>query len=362
MDNFISVRDFENHALSVLEPTVKNYYLGGTKAEETTKLNIDSFKKFRIRPKVLRNVSKRDISTTILGEKVSMPLGVSPTAHQRWAHLCGERASAKATESIGTIFILSSYSNCTIQEVAKAAPNAIKWQQLAIHKDRDCTRHIVQTAEIAGFKAIVVSVDYPILSKSSTSKIKITKDARFCIYEDYYLSKNSQNDLGDIFSRVKTIIDDSVTWQDLLWLKSITQLPIVVKGVLTAEDAVLAVNHGASAILVSNHGGRQLTSTISSIEALPEIVAAVGNKVEVYVDGGVRHGTDVFKALAVGAKMVFVGRPIIWGLVCDGEKGARAVLDLLYAEIEETFALAGCRNVHEVTRDLVKHKSLYSHL
>ncbi|XP_008207594.1 peroxisomal (S)-2-hydroxy-acid oxidase-like [Nasonia vitripennis] len=362
MDNFTKVQDFENHALSILKPSTRDYYAYGAGEGITLKQNREAFKRLRIRPRVLRNVSKRDISTTILGEKISMPVGVSPTAKQKLAHPDGESANARAAEAANTIFILSTYSNTTIQDVGKAAPNAVKWFQTTVLKDRDCILHCIRRAEQAGFKAIVMTVDNPIILKSKISKSNnASSDVRNAVYEDYFLTKTSGKGLDNFDQCVRQSIDDSLTWEAVGWIKSVTHLPIVLKGILTAEDAVLAANHGASAIIVSNHGARQLDGSPATIEALPDIVNAVQDKLEVYLDGGIRQGTDVFKALALGARMVFIGRPMLWGLACGGEEGVRAVLETMRREVSETFALTGCSNVQQVGKDSVVHESYYSY-
>ncbi|OXU29923.1 hypothetical protein TSAR_004386 [Trichomalopsis sarcophagae] len=364
MDSFRRLDEFENHAVSVLPPSIRDYYVNGAGEGHTLKINREAFRRLRIRPRLLRNVSNRDVSTTVLGQKVSMPLGVSPTGKQRLAHPSAECATAKATESAETVFILSAFSSTRIQEVAKAAPKGIMWMQTMLHSDRDCTLHCVRRAEEAGFKAIVLTIDNAVLPKNKAHILDDIPDLSTAVYEDYFLTKMTAEEMGNVHLQIRKIIDQSLTWEAVEWMTSVTKLPIVVKGVLTSEDALLAVKHGASAILVSNHGARQLDGTPAPIEALPEIVKAVGDKVEVYVDGGVRQGIDVFKALAIGARMVFIGRPMLWGLACGGEEGARAVLEIMRREIDETFALAGCSNVEQISRDkdLVVHESYYSRL
>ncbi|XP_032456542.1 hydroxyacid oxidase 1-like [Nasonia vitripennis] len=279
-----------------------------------------------------------------------MPLGVSPTGQQTLAHPDGECANAKAVEAAKTIFILSSFSDTSIEDVARATPQAMKWLQMSVQKDRDCTLHCIRKAEKAGFKAIVMTVDYPIIPKYKVDNSRAAAKQKNAIFGDYIRFKNFDENLDDL-EHILKLIDDSLTWEVIDWIKSVTKLPIILKGIMTSEDALLAAKHGASAILVSNHGARQLDGLPATIEVLPEIVKAVGNKLEVYLDGGVRQGIDVF-----------VGRPMLWGLACGGEKGARAVLEIMRQEIIETLALTGCHNVQQVTKDLVVHESYYSHL
>ncbi|XP_011505949.1 PREDICTED: hydroxyacid oxidase 1 [Ceratosolen solmsi marchali] len=366
MARFVCIQDFENSAMNNLAPVVRDYYKSGAGEENTLRWNKEAFKQIRIRPRVLRDVSKRDIGTKVLKQNVSMPLGVSPTAMQRMAHPDGECATARATQAAKTVFILSTISTSSIEEVAKAAPEAIKWFQLYVYFDRNVTLNLIRRAEKADFKALVLTVDTPMFGdrrRDIKNKFTLPNHLRLANFEGFLSRKINSTTKGSGLSEyVTNLFDDSLNWQVIKWLKSVTNLPIVLKGVLTSEDALLGVKYGADAIMVSNHGARQIDGTPATIEVLPEIVQAVGKKVEVYLDGGVTQGTDVFKALALGAKMVFFGRPILWGLACGGEKGARTVLELMRREIDLAFALTGCSNVNQVTKDMVKHKSYYSHL
>ncbi|XP_076659754.1 hydroxyacid oxidase [Halictus rubicundus] len=366
MSQFVCVEDYEKHAIKHLPPAARDYYNSGAGEQFSLRLNIEAFRKYRIRPRFLRDVSKRDLSTTILGEKISMPVGVAPSAMQRMAHPDGELANARAAEAAGTIYTLSTIATSSVEEVAEAAPKGIKWFQLYIYRDRDVTRNLVKRAERAGFKALVLTIDAPIFGDRRAdirNKFSLPSHLRMANFEGVLSHGVNETKAGSSLNEyVMNLFDASLSWEDIKWLKSITSLPIVLKGILTPEDALLAIESGAKAIIVSNHGARQVDSIPASIEALPEIVKAVHGKVEVYMDGGVRQGIDVFKALALGAKMVFCGRPILWGLSHSGEQGARNVLEIFRKEIDVAFALTGCRSVKEVTRDMVKHQSYYSHL
>lgn len=366
MSKFICIQDFEKHAQTSLTPAVRDYYNSGAGDQYTLKLNIEAFKKYRIKPRFLRDVSKRDLSTTILGEKISMPLGVAPAAMQRMAHPEGECANARAAEAHGTIYVLSTISTSSIEEVAEAAPNAIKWFQLYIYNDRNITVNLVRRAERAGFKALVLTVDAPLFGDRRAdirNKFSLPSHLKLGNFQGELSTKIKSAKNGSGLSEyVMNLFDASLQWEDIAWLRSITKLPLVLKGVLSAEDAELAIQHGAAAIVVSNHGARQVDTLPATIEALPEIVDAVRGRIEVYMDGGVRQGIDVFKALALGAKMVFAGRPLLWGLSQGGEEGAKHVLEIFRKEIDLAFALTGCRSVSEITRDMVKHESYYSHL
>ncbi|KAK0179654.1 hypothetical protein PV327_005388 [Microctonus hyperodae] len=273
----------------------------------------------------------------------------------------------KAAEAVGTIFIQSTISTCSVEEIAKAAPNAIKWFQLYVYYDRDITLDLIKRIEHAGFKAIVLTVDTPIFGVRRAdvrNKFVLPSHLKLANFNGNLSTKINNAKAGSGLNEyVTNLFDDSLSWQDIDWLISITQLPIIVKGILTAEDALLAADKGVKAIIVSNHGARQIDGTPATIDVLPEIVKVVGGRVEIYLDGGIRQGTDVFKALALGAKMVFIGRPMIWGLAQGGEKGAKAVLELMKKDIDQTFALTGCRSVADITRNMVVHESYYySHL
>lgn len=362
----ICIEDFQKYADQNLTPSVRDYYNSGAGEQFSLKLNTEAFKKYRIRPRFLRNVSKRDLSTTILGEKISMPLGIAPAAMQRMAHPEGECANVRAAQGAGTIYILSTISTSSIEEVAEAAPNAIKWFQLYIYKDRNVTINLVGRAERAGFKAIVLTVDAPLFGDRRAdirNKFSLPHHLRLGNFQGKLSTKINNAESGSGLSEyVMNLFDASLTWDDIKWLKSITKLPIILKGILTPEDAKLAIENGISAIIVSNHGARQVDSIPATIEALPEIVKAVNGKLEIYMDGGIRQGIDVFKALALGAKMVFTARPLLWGLSYGGERGARAVLEVFRKEIDVAFALTGCATVNDVTKDMIQHESYYSHL
>ncbi|PBC28775.1 Hydroxyacid oxidase [Apis cerana cerana] len=274
-------------------------------------------------------------------------------------------ASSTAQEA-GTIYILSTISTSSIEEVAEAAPNAIKWFQLYIYKDRNVTINLLGRAERAGFKAVVLTVDAPLFGDRRAdirNKFSLPNHLRLGNFQGKLSTKINNAESGSGLSEyVMNLFDASLTWDDIKWLKSITKLPIILKGILTPQDAELAIENGISAIIVSNHGARQVDCIPATIEALPEIVKAVNGKLEIYMDGGIRQGIDVFKALALGAKMVFTARPLLWGLSYGGKDGARAVLEVFRKEIDVAFALTGCATVNDVTKDMIQHESYYSHL
>ncbi|KAJ8960748.1 hypothetical protein NQ318_020041 [Aromia moschata] len=286
---------------------------------------------------------------------------------QRMAHPDGECANARAAQATGTIFTLSTIATSSIEEVAEAAPDCLKWFQLYIYKDREVTKSLVKRAEKAGFKVLVLTVDAPMFGLRLTDiKNKFTlpphlRLANFQGDKSTDIHKNNEDGSG-LNAYVNSLFDASVQWSDIDWLKSLTTLPIVLKGILTAQDAVQGVEAGAKGIWVSNHGARQVDGTPASIEALPEIVKAVGHKAEIYLDGGIRDGTDVFKALAMGARMVFMGRPALWGLAHSGEEGVKKVLDIIRTEFDHTLGLSGCAKVSDIRPCMVVHESYYSRL
>ncbi|XP_049793259.1 uncharacterized protein LOC126203064 [Schistocerca nitens] len=362
---FVCLDDYEKHASTVLPRNALDYYASGAGREHTLKLNRNAFKVLRIRPRMMRNVSKRDMSTTVLGNCVSVPFGIAPTAMQRMAHQDGECATARAAGMMGTIFTLSTLSTSSIEEVAEAAPSTIKWFQLYIYKDRAVTEDLVRRAEKAGFKALVLTVDAPmfgIRDADIRNKFSLPPHLMLANFRGVFADSVQSSGGSGINEYVKNMFDASLTWNDVKWLKSITSLPIVVKGILTAEDAVMAVDSGVDAIQVSNHGARQLDCTPAPIEVLAEIVHAVNDRCEIYLDGGVREGIDVFKALALGAKMVFIGRPAIWGLAASGQEGVKEVLDILKCEFDHAMALSGCAKLGDIQRDMVVPDTQYCKL
>jgi isopentenyl diphosphate isomerase/L-lactate dehydrogenase-like FMN-dependent dehydrogenase len=346
-----NVSDYERIARETLEPGAFWYFAGGAGDEETLHENVDAYRRWQLRPRALVDVSDATTDTTVLGTPVSMPLLVAPVAFQRMAHPDGEAGMARAAAAAGTVMVLSTLATASPAEVAAAAPGAPRWFQLYCFRDRRLTHALTQQAEEAGFQAIVLTVDAPRLGRRE-------RDLRtgFVIPADVtvpsFASATGRSTAGtpaDMFA----LMDPSITWDDFDELVSDTNLPVLVKGILTAEDAALAVEHGAAAVVVSNHGGRQLDGAGATLEALPEVVEAVDGRIEVLVDGGIRRGVDVVKALALGARAVLAGRAPLWGLAARGEPGAREVLELLREEIELAQVLVGCASPRELGRAYV---------
>lgn len=360
----VCISDYEQHAKSVLPKSVYDYYRSGANDQETLADNIAAFSRWKLYPRMLRNVAEVDLSTSVLGQRVSMPICAAATAMQCMAHVDGELATVRACRSLGTGMMLSSWSTSSIEDVAEAGCEALRWLQLYIYKDREVTKQLVQRAERMGYKAIFVTVDTPYLGNrfdDVRNRFMLPPQLRLKNFETNNLAFSSKEDFGDnsgLAVYVAKAIDASISWEDVKWLRGLTSLPIVAKGILRGDDAREAVKHGLDGILVSNHGARQLDGVPATIDALPEIVEAVEGKVEVFLDGGVRKGTDVLKALALGAKAVFVGRPIIWGLASQGEKGVQDVLEILKEEFRLAMALSGCQNVKVIDKTLVRKNPL----
>ncbi len=345
MGERVNVDDFEESARAKLDPGAYGYLAGGAGDEHTLRENSAAFSRWQLRPRVLVDVGEVSTATTVLGTEVSLPLLVAPTAFQRLAHPEGESATARAAAAAGTIMCLSTLSSVSPAELAAASPGAPQWFQLYWSQDRDFTKELVEAVAEAGCRALVLTVDLPVAGLRE-------RDVRasFELPDDLPLPnlpvRLQQEDFHDALG---LIVDPTLTWRDLEWLRDACPLPLVVKGVLTAEDALLAAEHGAAAVIVSNHGGRQLDGVPASLDVLPEVAEAVGERVEVLFDGGIRRGVDVLKALALGARAVCSGRAILWGLASGGEEGVRQVLELLRAELECGLKLLGCSSPAEVT-------------
>jgi 4-hydroxymandelate oxidase len=345
----LNVWDYERLAAERLEPGAHGYYAGGAGDEVTLRDNVEAFRRWQLRPRVLVDVAPCTTATSVLGHEVSMPLLVAPVAFQRVAHPEGEVGMARAAKAAGTVMCLSTMATSTPAEIAETGVQ--RWFQLYVFRDEGITREVVERVVAAGFTALVLTVDTPVLGRRE-------RDFRtgFVVPPEFPVASLGQGGLTPLEAFALT--SSSVSWRDIERLASLSGLPVVVKGVLTAEDAALACEHGASAVVVSNHGGRQLDGVSATIDALPEVVDAVDGRLEVLVDGGIRRGTDVVKALALGARAVLAGRAPLWGLAVDGEAGARRVLDLLQAEILGALQLVGCTSPADVTRDRVARFSV----
>jgi isopentenyl diphosphate isomerase/L-lactate dehydrogenase-like FMN-dependent dehydrogenase len=345
----LNVWDYEALAVERLEPGAHGYYAGGAGDELTLRDNVDAYRRWQLRPRLLVDVAACTTATTVLGHEVSMPLLVAPVAFQRVAHPDGELGMALAAKAAGTIMCLSTIATTTPAEVA--ATGVPRWFQLYVFKDEGVTRDLIAQARDGGFTALLLTVDAPVRGNRE-------RDLRtgFAIPPDIRVASMGRG--GVTPKEVFDMVTPSLTWRDLERISSEAGLPLLVKGILTSEDAILSVEHGAAGVVVSNHGGRQLEGVSETIDALPEVVEAVAGRIEVLVDGGIRRGTDVVKALALGARAVLAGRAPLWGLTVDGEPGARRVLELLRTEILTALQLVGATSPGDVTRTHVQRVGL----
>jgi isopentenyl diphosphate isomerase/L-lactate dehydrogenase-like FMN-dependent dehydrogenase len=334
----INVADYLEAAAAEVDPGVWCYFEGGAGDEVTLRANAAAFERWRLRPRMLVDVGEISLETTLLGSRVSMPLGVAPFAMQRLLVPAGECATARAAADAAVLLTVSTLTTCTHAQIADVSAGP-RWLQLYVLRDRQRTLDHVAEAREAGYSALVLTVDMPYVGRRE-------RDLRLGF-------RNPPPDLDLPYANLFDT-SPSLTWRDLEWIRSECGLPVVIKGLLTREDATLAVEHGADAVWVSNHGGRQLDGVAAGLDALPEVVEAVAGRCEVYVDGGIRRGTDIVKALALGAHAAFAARPFAAGLAVDGEDGVRAVLELLRAEVELALGLLGCTRPGELTRSHVE--------
>ncbi len=338
----VNVHDYEALAREAMHPAAWAYISAGSGEETTLEENRAAFERMKLLPRVLRGVGSVDLRTTILGTEVGTPILVAPMGVHGLAHSEGECATARAAGSAGSLMAVSTASSRSLEEISVSATGPL-WFQLYVYRSRPFAERLVRRAERAGYRAIVLTVDSP----------RWGRKERFLRVEQTLPSELDYSSLDEEGLSEEEFVPATLTWEDVTWLRSLTDLPVVLKGILHPEDAALAVEHGAAGIVVSNHGGRQLDGVPASIEALSGVVEAAGGRAEIYLDGGIRRGTDALKALALGARAVFVGRPVLWGLASGGEAGARHILKLLSDELESAMALAGQPGVTEIDPDLV---------
>ncbi len=353
-----NLADFEAAARRRLSRTAYDYYAGGSGDELTLADNQEAFRRRRLVYRVLRDLSERTLASEVLGTAVSMPVLVAPTAFHCLADPEGEVATARAVAAAGTVMILSTLSTRSIEEVC--ACGGTVWFQLYVYRDRGATRALVERAEAAGCRAVVLTVDAQLWGRRERDlRNRFTLPPGLELANLAAVGGSGMSHLPEeakgsgLAAYVGSLFDPALSWEDLAWLASITRLPVVVKGLVHPDDARLAVEHGAAAVIVSNHGGRQLDTSVATLDALAGVAEAVDGRAEVLLDGGVRRGTDVVKALALGARAAAVGRPVLWGLAASGQAGVERVLDLLRDELDLALALCGCRSPAEVDRGLL---------
>ncbi|KDO33746.1 hypothetical protein SPRG_01627 [Saprolegnia parasitica CBS 223.65] len=356
----LNVEEFETYARTYLPKKTLDYYISGADDMVTLKENRLAFTRLKLMPRVLRDVRNIDTSTTLLGSPIATPVCIAPSAMQRMAHPDGELASSAAAAAKKTCYTLSTISTTSLEDVAVSNGDGLRWYQLYVFKDRELTRDLVVRAEKAGYKALVLTVDTPVLGSREPDHRNNFALPKHLTMANFTHGKHAHrmNEVG-LSQYTKELFDLNITWDDVAWLQSITTLPVVVKGILTPEDAIMACDVGCKGILVSNHGARQLDTVPATIEVLPAIVEAVQGRAEVYLDGGVRRGTDVFKALALGARAVFLGRPTLWGLAHSGQQGVEDVISMLTNELAHAMMFSATTTLADIGPNYVRHEAYF---
>jgi 4-hydroxymandelate oxidase len=358
----INLADFEALAREKMTPSAWCYFESGAEDEYSVAENVAAYRRIKLRPRMLMDVAERDLGTTVLGQPISLPVLLAPTSHQSLAHPQAELATAAAAAAAGTLATLGSGNHYGVEEVV-AATNAPFWFQMYCYESRAVTERMIRRAEAAGARALVITVDATFAPRRERNQrinfelppeVELRNMLGIGLQDHLLLPEN-----GGMPAFLATLRPMLLTWAEIDWMRSITRTPIVLKGIMTAEDALLAVENGVDGIIVSNHGARQVDGTLAPIEALPEIAESVGGQIEILVDGGVRRGTDVLKALALGARAVLIGRPYLWGLAVGGADGVRQVIELLRAEIESAMAQCGQADVKKIGRSLVRISSQF---
>jgi 4-hydroxymandelate oxidase len=337
---YIQTSQYEEAARNMADAAAWCYIESGSGNEQTLRANGVAFEHLWLRPRMLVPIDEPDLSTTVLGLPISLPIMAAPIGFQKLLHPEGEIASVQGTGQAHTLYVASSSATTTLEEIAASASGPL-WFQLYLFEPRALSEQLVRRAQQAGYQAIVVTADTPYYGRKE----------RFW-RQNYRLPEQIQK--ANFSADADPMVSSTFDWSVFDWLRSLTDLPLIVKGILTAEDAVKAVQHGVAGIVVSNHGGRQLDAALPSIVALAEVIEAVGGQVEVYLDSGIRSGTDVLKALALGARAVFVGRPLLWGLAVQGAQGVTQIFHILREELEHAMVLSGCPDIAGIPKTLVK--------
>ena len=349
----VNIFEFQELAEQGLPKAEADFIAGGATDEITLRRTRAAFDSIMLRPRMLVDINQRDLSTTVLGQRIEFPVMLDPAGAHGRAHPDGELATARAAGAMGTVMLLSSGSTYTLEDVSEAASGPI-WFQQYLYKDRGLTKDMAQRAQDAGYTALCITLDSTVYAKRERNIRNNYTSSPSPNYAGLELAERQAWDLGsDAPVGVTGLINRSATWSELEWLAANTPLPLLVKGIMTGEDARLCVDYGIKALIVSNHGARQLDTTFASIEVLPEVVAAVDGRLEVYLDGGIRRGTDVLKALALGARAVLIGRPLFWGLAVDGEAGLRTVLQMLRDELDISMGMCGRPTIDSIDISLL---------
>lgn len=347
-DSIVSLSEFEELAQTCMPAMALNYVSGGAADELTLRANCEEWKRIRLKPRVLVDVSRVDVSTIVLGQRMEPPILLAPTAFHRLCHDEGEKATVAGANHAGASLVLSTYATESVEAIAAAATQPL-WFQLYAQRDRELNRALLQRAEQAGCKAVCITVDTPVLgarNRESRSQFQVPADFKL---------PNLAFDSAAISQRIhhQDPLSPTLTWKDVEWLRSLATVPLVLKGIVNPDDAARAAKAGVAGIIVSNHGGRNLDTLPSTAEALPRIVEKVQGKIAILVDGGIRRGTDVLKALALGADAVLIGRPYLYGLAAAGADGVARVLEILKTELKLAMALTGRLSIRELDRTVL---------
>ncbi|HEY4249351.1 MAG TPA: alpha-hydroxy acid oxidase [Lacunisphaera sp.] len=349
----VEIADYARLAPAHLSSMAWEYVSGAAADETTLRWNEAAYGKIRLRPRNLVDVSHIETKLSLFGQNLECPILLAPVAYQRLAHPEGECATVQGAEAAGATIVLSTFSTVSLEEVAGAATKP-HWFQLYVQPDRDFTRELVRRAEAAGYKALVVTVDTPVLGpryRELRHKFSLPEGMERANLKGLHTATGGHRPTErNIFSAT---LDPKLTWKDIAWLRSLTSLPVILKGVMNAGDAGRAVDEGASGLVVSNHGGRNLDTVPATIDALPEVAAKVAGRFPILVDGGIRHGTDILKALALGASAVLIGRPYVYGLAVGGADGVSRVVNILRREFEMAMALTGKTSLTAIDRSVL---------
>ncbi len=353
----INLNDYQKLARAKLPKMVYDYFAGAAEDEFTHQRNQSEYQDWLLNYRVLTGVAQRNPGVNLLGKHYSYPFAVAPMAFHQLAHPAGECGVAQAAAKMRIPFTVSTMSNASLEEIAMSSTGD-KWFQLYVFKDRGLTKSIVQRAEAAGYQMFQVTVDVPVLGRRERdmrNAFTLPEGLTIKNFEDNSTASHFVGEHGKVGQAVYTLchFDAGLNWKDIEWLCQLTSLPVLVKGIINAEDAFLALNHGAAGVVVSNHGGRQLDSVPSTIEVLPEICDRLAGQGAVLIDGGIRRGTDIIKALALGADFVQIGRPMLWGLALEGKSGVEKVMQILIDELDTAMALMGIERIDQLNRSMI---------
>ncbi len=356
---FVNVEDYHQQAIENWPGVVTAYIDGGSGTEATLRRNREAIADWQLRQRVLTGHKPTALTTRLFGHDISMPIILSPTGFQMVVHPSGELAVSRAAAAMGTVMIVSAAATASLEEVSAAAPGGHRWFQIGLFRDRGIIQDMVQRAEAAGYRALVPMVDTPILARREAevrAGFGLPPDLIWANLIPYNTGTMAGGTPGQsaLSDYIGALWDPEFTWKDIEWLCGLTRLPIVMKGVLDADDAQLALDAGCQGVILSNHGGRQLDCTMAALDVLPEVADRVGSSMTVLIDGGIRYGTDVLKALALGASAACIGRPYLWGLGAAGEEGVLGVLEILRDQLLEAMTLSGCGDVNQIDPSVVR--------